>query len=64
MTGRLIDRIEHFRRIAIRYDKTAQAFTSMTRSARGMVRLKCLSAGPEFPGLAPPSIEFRPRSAA
>lgn len=64
MTGRLIDRIEHFRRIAIGYDKTAQAFRSMTRSARGMVRLRCLSTGPEFPDLAPPAIEFRPWSAA
>ena len=64
MTGRLIDRIEHLRRIAIRYGKTARAFRSMTHSARGMARLKCLSTGPEFPDLAPPSIEFRPWSAA
>ena len=64
MTGRFINRIKHFRRISIGYDKTAQAFRSMTRSARGMVRLKCLSTGPEFPDVVPPSLEFRPWSAA
>ncbi len=63
MTGRLIDRIEHLRRIAIGYDKTAHAFRSMTHGARGMVRLRWLSTGPEFPDLAPPSLEFRPWSA-
>ena len=64
MTGRLIDRIEHFRLIATGYDETAQAFRSMTRSARGVVRLRCLSTGPDFSALAPPSLEFRPWSAA
>ncbi len=64
MTGRVIDRTGHFRRIAIRYDETAEAFRSMTRSACGMVRLRYLSTGPEFPDVVPPSPEFRPWSAA